>query len=667
MHPSDRFVCCLQTCRRFLEASNHFQFANDFTLNLSKSVLSDNEPPAKDFLGSFRSFPNMIFQEVEFSESKEFWNHIGPDVECLSIILCDITERKLKEILETTRNLKHLKIQNCRELFMSGRFFDNDHLSMDNLTSLSLAQNRYLSDSIFSRITRIMPNLSSLDLSKNFISFHNGLYRKFYPKHHNEETGSESVFTFHFIRKFIRDRAEKIKHLDFSSTLIDGNTLQLLADIENLHLTTLHLQLCDQLTNNGIISLISVQPNLQELDLSYSVRITDTGMMAITEHLKKLKILKVRRCRALTDISVKMIADMPCLEVLDISECEAITSAAIVDGGIASKKNTMLQELYLSALNICEMAVSSVAENLPNLRVLDLSFCFNHIDDICIQKILQKLVWLRTLNLDHCERVSDAGLTGMSMADKTDNNTPDNQKAEDDKKNDPVSLGYISCHPGTSMNHPGTSMNQPLVKISLRTKAETEIINDALRKRAMLQMAKEINIHEHESSNISIAHLRGLRVLKLGRCNKVTDVSLIYNFKLPELREINLSKCQQISIIGIQALVENCPSLEIVDLSECHNINDKCIELVTSKLHRLTSLNIQKCQQLTDFSLDYIAMNCKRIRSINIMGCRHMSDEPHLRLASVKSLKTFVFSMPGHYADTSRAAPSAPVLPALRY
>lgn len=119
-------------------------------------------------------------------------------------------------------------------------------------------------------------------------------------------------------------------------------------------------------------------------------------------------------------------------------------------------------------------------------------------------------------------------------------------------------------------------------------------------------------------------------------------------------------RCQQISIIGIKALVENCSSLEIVNLSECHNISDKCIELIATKLPRLTNLNISRCFQLTDFSLDYIAMNCKRIRELNVSGCRNMSDEPHLRLANASSLRNISFSKPGPYSGPSGPIPPAP-------
>lgn len=578
------------------------------------------------------------------------------DIVSLTFISCDIGERKIQSILQRTKNLRHLHIQQCSDLFISGRLLSESELLLENVTELSLAQNRHLTDLLFNRITNAMPNLSSLDLSANTISFHKGLFKKYYPGTHDEDCGSKTVFTSHFIQKFLRQRANKIKELKFNSTLIDGNALQSFAEnCKEMQLERLYLKSCDQLTNEGIISFIDVQRNLQVLDLSLTVRLTDIALMHICECLKDLKVLKIRRCRAVTDISVKLLTDLTKLEILDISECEALTSASLIDG-IASRHNERMKELYLSALNISEAAVIKVAENFPNLVVLDLSYCIHIVDDVCLQAILKNLTLLRELNLNFCERISDAGLTGMitSMESKVDDNLETKEKNVD--KADPIVSGNI-IHSADPLKQ------QNPVRISLKSKAEREIVEDAVRKRAMLQLAKEINLKEQKCSNFSIARLRGLRSLKLSNCNKVSDVSLIYNFKLPELREINLSKCQQISLQGIKELIENCPTIEVVNLSECHNINDKCIELISRLLPRLTSLDISRCHQLTDFSLDYIAVNCKRIRTLNVGGNRHMTDEPHLKLVNLETLRNISNIRCGSDIENQARIPRAPAFP----
>lgn len=166
----------------------------------------------------------------------------------------------------------------------------------------------------------------------------------------------------------------------------------------------LQLRSCDQLTNAGIIALVQRQHQLQHLDLSYSVRLTDPGLIAICDSLSTLKVLKLRRCRALSDVGIREIIALKELQVLDISECETVTSRGLIDG-IGLNINRSLQELYVSALNICQLAIMKIAENFPELRVLDLSFCKNGVTNLAVQWICKHLVWLRVLNLEYCDKV----------------------------------------------------------------------------------------------------------------------------------------------------------------------------------------------------------------------------------------------------------------------
>ena len=171
---------------------------------------------------------------MEFNDCNEFWRRLGDQVLNISFNLCDIQEKRLVGILKQLPNLEVLKIEGCRELFMSGIFDSKKELMMNNVHTLSLANNRYLSDSLFNRIVSLIPKLEKLDMSGCHISFHRGLYQKFYPG--NTLDPSESVLTFHFINQFIERQADKLKVLDFNNTLIDGNTLIMLSAMTNLKL-----------------------------------------------------------------------------------------------------------------------------------------------------------------------------------------------------------------------------------------------------------------------------------------------------------------------------------------------------------------------------------------------------------------------------------------------
>lgn len=318
MQPIDR-AAAGQTCHHFLEATQHPQFLTQMTLCFEKIHFNDDCTPISDFHNSFRDFANIACIQVDFCEANKFWSRFGSAINEITFKLCDIREKVFNSILKQLINLRTLRIEGCRELFMSGRLFENKNdqellkKNLVNLQELSLAHNRYLSDALFNRVVAIAPNLEILDLSGCHISFHKGLYRKFYPASQLE--ASESVLTFHYISQFIRHNARNIKRLNFSQTLIDGAALITLSEIEGLQLDTINLKSCDQLTNVGIIQLVQIQVSLQHLELSLSVRLTDQCIISICDNLYNLKSLKLRRCRAITDLGVKDIVKLQKLEV----------------------------------------------------------------------------------------------------------------------------------------------------------------------------------------------------------------------------------------------------------------------------------------------------------------------------------------------------------------
>lgn len=212
-------------------------------------------------------------------------------------------------------------------------------------------------------------------------------------------------------------------------------------------------------------------------------------------------------------------------------------------------------------------------------------------------------------------------------------------------------------------NIPNEGQRQPY-HISLRSKAEEDIVNDAKRKEIMLCMCEQsLNKEEINCSPYSIGRLAGLRSLNLASCNRISDVSLKYAFEFLELEELSLSKCQQISAIGIDSVLTHCPSIKVLNLSDCHNINDYSIHMISQRLKRLTHLYIERCSQLTDNSLDSIAMNCKRLKFLDVRGCRSMCSEPCLRLENVRSLQHILMSKPGPYVAQYGKQPKAPPLP----
>lgn len=616
---------CSLTCRRWLEASKYSEFQSNVMIRITKLCVSDKLPPAKVFLNSDRPFPHIYMDEATFGTLDHFFSHMGKTAQSVTFESTDITEKQFCAVLGDLCGINTLSIVRCMSLFMTGQFLESptDRKTiadtMSRVRFLSLKFNQYLSDAILLRITQLITNLEMLDMSGCHIAYHCAIQRRFYPEELANHP-SESILTFKFILFVIRAHQDSLKVLNFSNTLIGGGAMTALCEIPFLKLEKLLLHSCRQLNTSGIRGFITLQTNLRTLDLSDTLCVTDECLETIVDNLKFIEELNIKGCTKVTKEGALLLAKLcGSLKSLNISHCDGISGDAIGEG-IARNPNPMLEKLYMSHLNICEDCVMKCGMNLYNLRVLDVSNCINGVTDQSVQVLLKNLVLLRELNMEECFRITDAALTGISV---------ETQPSERPRS---LSMEFFHHLPPDSVSEGGS------LKISLRSKAEEEIVRDAERKKALLAVY-ELNLDESKISGVPIKNLKGLRKLNLRGCNKISDVSLKYGFIFLELRNLLLSNCQQISVVGMEAMVQNCPSIEELDLSDCYNINDKTIEVVTKHLKRLRSLHISGCTQLTDHSLDSIVVNCKVLHTLSVFRCRRMYSDIEERLINMSSVR----------------------------
>lgn len=207
-----------------------------------------------------RKYLHFVIKEIDITDSSiKFWQRYGPNIRTLSILNCDIREKTFVNVILQCENLESLCIQNCRELLMSGRLFEDEKVrnalqrKLSLLKSLNLSYNRYLSDAIFIKFITICQNVRKLLLAGCQISFHSGLYKKYYPA--GQYAPSESVITFPTILEYVRKNSNQLKYLSFTDTFIDSAAVCYLSEIRDLSLEKLHLRACQQLSNEGIVKL----------------------------------------------------------------------------------------------------------------------------------------------------------------------------------------------------------------------------------------------------------------------------------------------------------------------------------------------------------------------------------------------------------------------------
>jgi F-box/leucine-rich repeat protein 9 len=118
-------------------------------------------------------------------------------------------------------------------------------------------------------------------------------------------------------------------------------------------------------------------------------------------------------------------------------------------------------------------------------------------------------VWLRSLKLTHCDKVTDAGLTGLGLR------TGGSEQTEEKKnKTEGTSLVEKELNGMCYIGNDRVPHSDPLHRISLRSRAEQDIVNDAKRKKAVLQMCEDQNTEEIENG-FSLIRLRGMQSVNI--------------------------------------------------------------------------------------------------------------------------------------------------------
>jgi F-box/leucine-rich repeat protein 9 len=161
--------------------------------------------------------------------------------------------------------------------------------------------------------------------------------------------------------------------------------------------------------------------------------------------------------------------------------------------------NAHFQRLYLTALSIDERTVCCIAESLPGLTHLDLGHCFGAVTDTSIQAVWEHQVWLRSLKVTQCDKVTDAGLTGLALR---------TGGSEQTNRTGVTRLVEREICGMCLIGNDGVLHIDPLHRISLRSRAEQDIVNDAKRKEVVLQMCEDQNT-EQIADGFSLVRLRG--------------------------------------------------------------------------------------------------------------------------------------------------------------
>ena len=116
------------------------------------------------------------------------------------------------------------------------------------------------------------------------------------------------------------------------------------------------------------------------------------------------------------------------------------------------------------------------------------------------------------------------------------------------------------------------------------------------------------------------------------------------------LLELDLAFCEQITDAGIRALAPACPALRALTLTGCTAVGDGACKAIGFHNARLEQLDLELLNDVTDVGLQAIVRGCHSLTSLNCGGCTQLTSvttsliadhcAPRMRLLGLGGVRT---------------------------
>jgi hypothetical protein len=206
-------------------------------------------------------------------------------------------------------------------------------------------------------------------------------------------------------------------------------------------LLALNISLAKEVSDYGITVIAKMSPYLNTLIISGCTNITDIGLREVAMNCSKLQVLDISACPNIEGNGLVALAECcPYVSKLNISKNSHIKNWSLQN---IFRRLYHLEEINISHMkDITDEELRVIAEHAKDLSHVDAQECFylsdqgilylaqfckdvDYIDfsrsefayrvsDISLMAIGQKLSSLRVLKLNHCDHLTDVGLTWLA-------------------------------------------------------------------------------------------------------------------------------------------------------------------------------------------------------------------------------------------------------------
>lgn len=328
-----------------------------------------------------------------------------------------------------------------------------------------------------------------------------------------------------------------------------------LKHLRPLPLRSLNLAFCEELTDQGLLTLSSLT-TLKSLELQ-NTPITDTGLLTLS-CLTALRYLNMGGCD-ITDQGLSVFRHFALLEHVTLQACSKIT-----DKGLLHFSTSVLTILNLEGCKlISNLSLKHVLGQLTTLQALNLNQCKLVTDEGVLA--LKNLQALRSLNLSECQ-VSDNGLKQLAIFSQL--NT--------------LTLSYCS----------------------LITSSGVIFLNALSRLERLYFSGTAID----DAGIALLSHVLPLKTLDISYCSLVSSACLTSLRSFPQLQYLGLTGCLLIDDDSVKLLCEGFPSLRTLHLSQC-SLTDAVIPYLM-QIKSLKCVYLEQCPQISGDARERLRAHC---------------------------------------------------------
>lgn len=262
------------------------------------------------------------------------------------------------------------------------------------------------------------------------------------------------------------------------------------------------------LSDNCIVNRLAHRNNMsmiKELDLSGAHRITDVGLIKLTNKMPHLKILSLKNASHITEIGLHHVVQR-CSKLLNLNldQCHGISGHCFA--ALGQHARGLLKLSLSGCMQITPWSFSVIFQGCKLLTELDLSFSSVTDKEIAVLLLGNSCCTnIKVLNLKGCIKISDSGILALSKG---------------------------------------------LSNLTTFTLSRNDMVTTNVTDVSLLAISD---------------YCPGLKIVDLSGCQMLTDISLCWLAKgCKYLQQLNLANCSKVTNAGIRYLGEGESDVVII-------------------------------------------------------------------------------------------------------